>query len=162
MILVNKNGLLVYKNKKYQCQIGKNGISKKKIEGDGCTPLGTFSLGKLYVRTDRIKNLITKFNSIAISQSMGWSDNPERKDYNSLINSKFTLNEKLFRKDHIYDIILVVNYNMQPIIPNKGSAIFIHISQKNNPTSGCISLNKNNLIEILTSLKPSDKIKITE
>ena len=135
---------------------------KKKIEGDGCTPLGTFSLGKLYVRTDRIKNLITKFNSIAISQSMGWSDNPERKDYNSLINSKFTLNEKLFRKDHIYDIILVVNYNMQPIIPNKGSAIFIHISQKNNPTSGCISLNKNNLIEILTSLKPSDKIKITE
>ena len=71
--------------------------------------------------------------------------------------------EKLFRKDNLYDLILVIKYNMLPTIPYKGSAIFIHVAKKNyDSTKGCVALNKDDFKEILCTLKPSDKIKISD
>ena len=161
MILVNKNSLLIYNKKTYKCSIGENGLNKTKIEGDKSTPIGVFSLGDLYIRTDRIKNIKTHFNYISISKTMAWSDDANSEDYNKLINTKNDHKEIMHRNAHIYDIILVVNYNINPIVPNKGSAIFIHISKDNySSTQGCIALNQDDFKEILTTLKPSDKIKI--
>ena len=92
---------------------------------------------------------------------MAWSDDPKSKDYNKLINIDYYHEESLYRNDHIYDLILVVNYNIEPIIPHKGSAIFIHISKKEySSTQGCIGLNQEDFIEILLTLKPFDTIKI--
>ena len=69
--------------------------------------------------------------------------------------------EKLFRKDHIYDLILVLNYNMNPIVKNKGSAIFIHIAKKGyKKTAGCISLKKNDLIKLVKKIKKKTKVII--
>ena len=68
MIIVNKRGTLKYKRKIYRCSIGKNGLSNNKIEGDNCSPTGIFTLGKLYVRTDRIKNIKTKFKYVPIKK----------------------------------------------------------------------------------------------
>ena len=161
MILVNKNNFLTYNKKSYKCSVGINGLNKTKIEGDKSTPIGIFSLGKLYVRTDRIKNLKTNFHYISIEKTMAWSDDPNSKDYNKLIKVNSDHREIMFRNDHIYDLILVINYNIHPIIPNKGSAIFIHISKDNNtPTQGCVALNLDDFREILITLKPSDKIRI--
>jgi L,D-peptidoglycan transpeptidase YkuD (ErfK/YbiS/YcfS/YnhG family) len=163
MILVNKHNTLIYKKKRYRCSLGKNGLNKAKIEGDKSTPVGLFSLGNLYVRTDRIKVLKTHFKYISISKTMAWSDEPNSKDYNKLINVNYLHKEILYRTDHIYDLILVINYNIEPIIPRKGSAIFIHISKNNySSTQGCIGLNQEDFTEILLTLKPSDKIKISE
>ena len=92
---------------------------------------------------------------------MAWSDDSNSKDYNKLIKVTNSHKEIMYRNDHIYDLILVVNYNIYPIIPNKGSAIFLHISKDNNsPTQGCVALNLDDFREILITLKPSDKIKI--
>ena len=94
---------------------------------------------------------------------MAWSDDPKSNDYNKLINIGYDHKERLYRNDHIYDLILVVNYNIEPTIPHKGSAIFIHISKKDySSTQGCIGLSQEDFTEILLTLKPIDTIKIIE
>ncbi len=93
---------------------------------------------------------------------MGWCDDPRSKAYNKLIKlpSNFSY-EKLYRENNIYDIILVLNYNMNPIIKNKGSAIFIHVSKENyKKTEGCIGLKKIHLLKILEIIKKNTKVKI--
>ena len=93
---------------------------------------------------------------------MGWCNDPNSKSYNRLI--KYPINstfEKLFRKDNIYDVIMVLNYNMKPVIKNKGSAIFLHISKKNySSTEGCIAINKSHIKKLLTLISKSTKVKI--
>ncbi len=93
---------------------------------------------------------------------MGWCNDSKSKNYNKLIklpsNNSY---EKLYRKENIYDIILVLNYNMSPVIKNKGSAIFIHISRKNyKKTEGCVAVKKRDLIEIVKKLQKNTKVKI--
>jgi L,D-peptidoglycan transpeptidase YkuD (ErfK/YbiS/YcfS/YnhG family) len=162
MIIINKSGYLKYKELKFKCALGKAGIGNKKIEGDNITPKGTFKIVKIYYRKDRIKKMPSKFKLIKITKKMGWCDDPKSKNYNQLINLPFQYRyEKLYRTDNIYDLILVLNYNLKPIIKNKGSAIFIHISRKDyKPTRGCVGLTKRNLLELVQSIKKEEKIKI--
>ena len=131
IIVKNKDTLLI-DDFKFKCSIGKKGFCNKKVEGDLTTPKGIFNLGNIYYRSDRIKKPFTKLKSIKIKKNMGWCDDPNSEQYNTLIKlpSKFKY-EKLYKKENIYDIILVLNYNMSPIIKNKGSAIFIHVAKKN-------------------------------
>ena len=69
--------------------------------------------------------------------------------------------EKLYRNDRLYDIVVILDYNFNPIIKNKGSAIFIHVAKKSfQETAGCIALNKKNLIDLLSVIKKNTKIKI--
>jgi len=162
MIIINKSGYLKYNDIKFKCALGKSGIGKKKIEGDNITPKGTFKIIKIYYRKDRIKEINSAFSLIEIKKNMGWCDDPKSKKYNQLIKlpSK-DRNEKLFRNDRIYDLILVLNYNMNPIIKNKGSAIFIHIAKNNHTkTKGCIALKKKDLIQIISKIKRDTKIII--
>lgn len=162
MIIINKSGYLKYNDIKFKCALGKSGIGKKKIEGDNITPKGTFKIVKIYYRKDRIKEINSAFSLIEIKKNMGWCDDPKSKKYNQLIKlpSK-DKNEKLFRNDRIYDLILVLNYNMNPIIKNKGSAIFIHIAKNNyTKTKGCIALKKKDLIQIISKIKRDTKIII--
>ena len=161
MIIVSKKGELHFQNKIYKCAIGKNGIKKNKLEGDGSTPKGIFSLGPLYYRSDRIKKLKTYFKAIPIEKNMFWSDCPQSKYYNKLIKFKDSSFESLYKINNTYDIILVINYNIEPVIKGKGSAIFIHLAKKDfSPTSGCIAINKRCILEILEKLNTTDKIKI--
>ena len=115
MIIVYQKGELHFQNKIYKCALGKNGIKKKKLEGDGCTPEGTYSLGPLYYRSDRIKKLKTYFNTIPIEKDMFWSDHPQSEHYNKVVRFKDYSYENLYKKNHTYDIVLVVNYNTFPL-----------------------------------------------
>ena len=162
MIIVKKTGYLKYKNLKFRCSLGEAGIMKKKEEGDNITPKGEFKIIKVYYRDDKIKNITTSIKKIKIKKNTGWCDDPNSKFYNKQIKlpSKFS-HEKLYRNDNLYDLILVSNYNMNPIIKNKGSAIFIHITNKYyKKTKGCIALSKENLIELVSKIKKKTKIKI--
>ena len=155
MIIINKYGLLKYKNLKFRCALGKAGIGKKKKEGDCVTPKGKYKIIKVFYRADRIKRIKSNFRLYKIKKNMGWCDDPLSKNYNKLIKlpSKFG-HEKLYRKDKLYDLILVLNYNLKPILKNKGSAIFIHITNKNyKETKGCVGLKKRDLIFILNDIK---------
>ena len=162
MIVIKKSGHLEYKNFKFRCSLGKNGIKKKIKEGDNITPRGIFRVKKLYYRADRIKKIITSVKKIKIKKNVGWCDDFKSANYNKEIKlpSKFS-HEKLYRKDHLYDLVVVINYNMNPIIKKRGSAIFIHIEKNNyKPTQGCIGLKQKHLLTILKNIKKNEKIKI--
>lgn len=150
-IKINKK-YLTYGENKVKCAIGKRGINFKRKEGDLITPRGTFKVINIFFRKDRIKDLKTKIKKIPIHKGIGWCDDPLSNKYNKLIRYPFKYNsEKLFRSDNIYDIILVLNYNMKPTIKNKGSAIFIHVAKKNfTPTKGCVAIVKTELKKLST------------
>ena len=146
----------------FKCCIGKNGLSKLKLEGDKKTPKGTFELGHLYYREDRIRKLQTNLKSIKINKTMGWCDDTKsKKNYNKLIkaNKKFRY-ESLFRKDHKYDLLIPIKYNFKKRIIGKGSCIFIHLTKNFSPTAGCIALNKKDFLIMLKIINNKTKIKI--
>jgi L,D-peptidoglycan transpeptidase YkuD (ErfK/YbiS/YcfS/YnhG family) len=162
MIIINKSKLLKFNNIKFRCALGKSGIGDKEIEGDNVTPRGIYKIVKIYYRKDRIKKITSKFKLIEITKIMGWCNDIKSKKYNQLIKlpTKYS-HEKLYRKDNVYDLILVLNYNMNPTIKNKGSAIFIHVTRENyQSTQGCIALKKNNLIKLISKINKNIKIKI--
>ena len=157
-----KNNYLTTNNKKYRCSIGRNGFSNNKKEGDGCTPVGVFNITEIYYREDKIDQLITNFQPKKILPIYGWCDDPENIKYNTEIEFPFSSSaEKLFRNDTLYDIICVINYNRDPIIASKGSAIFMHIASHDySTTEGCIVLSKDDLKEILLTINKDTKIEI--
>jgi L,D-peptidoglycan transpeptidase YkuD (ErfK/YbiS/YcfS/YnhG family) len=162
MIIINKSKHLKYKDLKFKCALGKAGIRKKKKEGDNITPKGIYKIIKIYYRDDRIKKISSKFKLIKITKKMGWCDDPKSKKYNQLIKlpNKYS-HEKLYKKNNTYDLLLVLDYNMKPIVKNKGSAIFIHVAKRNyKPTAGCIALKKKDLLKLTKIIKLSTKILI--
>ena len=162
MIIINKSGYLKYKDFKFKCALGRAGVGKKKIEGDNITPKGTFGIVKIYYRSDRIKKISSKYKLIKIIKTMGWCDDPKSRKYNQPIKlpSKYS-HEILYRRDDIYDLILILNYNMKPTIKNKGSAIFIHVTKKNyKKTAGCIALKKADLLYLVKEIKKNTKVII--
>ena len=162
MIIVKKSGYLKYKNFKFRCSLGKGGIKKKIKEGDNITPKGIFKITKIYYRSDKIKKVRTKVNTVIIKKNMGWCDDPRSILYNKQIKlpTKFS-HEKLYRDDNVYDLVLVLNYNTKPIIKNKGSAIFVHVAKNSyKKTKGCIALKKQDLIQLAKNIKKNTRIEI--
>ena len=162
MHIIIKNKHLIYGNYKIRCAIGKKGVGKKKKEGDFITPLGSYRITKVFFRKDRVKNLRTKIKKLEINKKMGWCDDPRSNNYNKLIKYPFKYSsEKLYRRDNIYDIIVVLNYNINPIIKNRGSAIFIHIAKKNyKKTEGCVAIKKRDMKKLLKMISIKTKITI--
>ena len=163
MIITLKNKeTLICDNFEFRCSTGKNGLTKNKIEGDKKTPKGTFSIGNLYYRRDRNHKPDTKLKCVPIKKNMGWSDDiNNKKKYNKLIkiNKKIRC-EKLYRKDSQYDFLIPIIYNMKNTVINKGSAIFIHLTNNYRNTLGCIALKKNDLLILLKLINKNTKIKI--
>ena len=134
----------------------------KKKEGDKRTPKGRFKLKYILYRKDRINNISTKLKLVPIRKNFGWCDDPSTKHYNKLVKLPVRFNtEKLYLNNNTYDIIVVIDYNLNPVKKNKGSAIFLHIAKKNySPTLGCVALSKNNLKYLLSIIKKNTFIKI--
>lgn len=163
MIIISKYGYLKYKHLIYRCALGKYGVGKKKKEGDKITPKGTYKIVSIYYRNDRVKKIFSKLKLIKITKDMGWCNDPKNKNYNQLIRlPNKSSHEKLHRKDNIYDIIIVLNYNMHPIIKNKGSAIFIHVVRNHFQfTEGCVALKKEGLLRLISIISRKTKVKIS-
>ena len=146
----------------FKCSVGKNGVSKNKIEGDQKTPRGVFEIGHLYYRKSRIKKIFSPLKLIGINKSMGWCDDANSKNYyNKLIKvNKNLKHEKLFRKDNNYDLLIPIKYNFKKRILGLGSCIFFHITEKYKPTAGCIALAKKDFLIMIRLLNKKSKIKI--
>ena len=92
---------------------------------------------------------------------MGWCNDPRNIKYNKEVNrSKIKNSEKLFRKDYKYDAFIVINYNSKPVIKNKGSAIFLHLTKNYEPTAGCIAIKQNDFLKLIKMIHNKTKIKI--
>ena len=159
--LKNKHSLTI-DDFNFKCCIGKNGISKKKREGDKKTPIGSFRIGNLYYRPDRIKKPFTKLKCIKIKKNMGWCDDPlNYKNYNKLITIKKNIKcEKMYRKDHKYDLMIPIKYNFLKPVKFKGSCIFIHLTNNFKATAGCIAIKKNDFLIMLKLINKKTKINI--
>ncbi|MEC7179346.1 MAG: L,D-transpeptidase family protein [Pseudomonadota bacterium] len=162
MHILIKKKILVYNNYKVKCSIGKRGIGVKKREGDLITPKGSFKIKEILYRADKIKNLKSKLQKKIINKKMGWCDDPRSNKYNKLIKLPFKFGyEKLYRTENIYDLILVLNFNMNPVKKNKGSAIFIHVAKRNySATKGCIAVKKKDLRMLIKKINKNTKVKI--
>jgi len=162
MNITLKNRFLYFLNYKLKCSIGKNGITNKKKEGDNKTPRGKFKFKYILYRKDRITNLKTRLKTVKIKKNMGWCDDTKSKHYNQLIKTPFKHSyEKLWLRENIYDIILVLNYNMNPVIKNKGSAIFLHIAKnKYQATKGCVAISKPNIKLLVSKLNQKTRLNI--
>lgn len=145
-----------------KCSIGKLGLTNNKYEGDKKTPRGIYGLGDLFYRADRVIKPNTELNCIKINSNMGWCDDPgDKENYNRLINiNKIKKNEKLYRKDYKYDYFIPILYNTTKRVPNKGSAIFIHLTKNYTATAGCISIIKKDFLILAKILKKNTKIQI--
>jgi len=145
----------------FKCSIGKNGLKSKKVEGDFSTPKGSFLLKKLYYRSDRFKKINTVLPKTKIRKNMGWCNDPKHKQYNSLIKAnKKIKHEKMFRRDRKYDLVIVLDYNLNKPVPFKGSAVFIHLTKNYQSTAGCIALSKNDMLVLLKIINKKTKISI--
>ena len=94
---------------------------------------------------------------------MGWCDDMGHPDYNRRVALPFPAShERLWREDHVYDLIVVLGYNDDPVIPEKGSAIFLHLAREDfSPTEGCIACARDDLLALLCGAKPGDALRIS-
>ena len=140
--------------------MGKNGLNSNKREGDCSTPKGLFNLKKLYFRKDRVGIPRCKIQKKIIKKNMAWCDDPNDKNYNKeIVTFNKENKENFYRVDHKYDYLITINHNDKKI-PNKGSAIFIHLTDNYKPTSGCVALEKKDFEIMINLINRVSKIKI--
>jgi L,D-peptidoglycan transpeptidase YkuD (ErfK/YbiS/YcfS/YnhG family) len=143
---------------RYRCAIGKNGIidAEQKREGDAKTPAGRWVMREVFYRADRVAKPETRLPVRVLSPDDAWSEDPKSPDYNKLIKRACTEDEgSLWRNDHLYDYLVILGYNDQPVQPGMGSAIFFHLARETyGPTAGCVTLS---MPHMLTVLRDADK-----
>ena len=136
---------------------GKKGFApySEKLEGDGKSPTGIFEIGKAFGYNDDISHTI---DFITLHENHYWDSDSESATYNQLLIEKPTtpLVEVMKRKDHLYKYGIIIEYNTKPAVPEKGSAIFLHVERKKGSyTAGCISMNEKDIIELIEWLQPN-------
>ena len=157
-----KKKFLYFNKHKIKCAIGKKGITANKLEGDNKTPAGVFKFKSIFYRKDRLSKIKARLPKIVIKKDMGWCDDSNSKYYNKLIKFPFNSRaEKLWLNQNIYDVVIVINYNMNPVVRDKGSAIFLHISKKKyTSTRGCIAISKKDINLLIGKIDNNTKLTI--
>ena len=151
-----------HEKKKFVCFVGKNGIGLKKREGDLITPRGKFKLKKVFYKKKELYKIKTRIPKTEIKKNFAWCTDSNNKRYNSLISKPMGCEyEGMFRKDSLYDIVIVLDFNYTSPIKYKGSAIFLHCSEnKTKFTEGCIAMAKKDLLELIPHITVSSSLII--
>jgi L,D-peptidoglycan transpeptidase YkuD (ErfK/YbiS/YcfS/YnhG family) len=142
--------------------IGPPGIGVKTGEGDGITPVGRFPVREIFYRADRIAKPHTALPLRATRQDDGWCDDPADPNYNRLVKLPYPASaEQMWRDDHLYDLVVVLGYNDDPVVPGKGSAIFLHLARPDySHTHGCVALAYADALAAVEQLRPGDQVVI--
>ena len=147
---------------KRRAAIGPGGIAVKGGEGDGITPRGVYPIREVFYRADRIAKPDTALPLRAIQKDDGWCDAPADPNYNRLVKLPYPASaEHMWRDDHLYDLVAVLGYNDDPVVPGNGSAIFLHLAKPDYAhTHGCVALNTDDALAALQQLRPGDSVQI--
>jgi L,D-peptidoglycan transpeptidase YkuD (ErfK/YbiS/YcfS/YnhG family) len=150
-IHVDPGGLLAWPRATVRCAIGRGGAVRDKREGDGATPVGCFPLRQAMFRPDRVARPRTSLPVQAIAEHDGWCDDPGDARYNRLVRLPYPgRHERLWRDDGVYDLLVVLGYNDDPVRPGLGSAIFLHAAAPDfAPTAGCVAIALVDLVALL-------------
>jgi L,D-peptidoglycan transpeptidase YkuD (ErfK/YbiS/YcfS/YnhG family) len=124
------------------CALGRSGLRRAKREGDGATPTGRFGLSAVFYRPDRIRRPATALPVGVLRPDDGWCDDPDDPAYNRPVRLPYPgRHERLWREDHVYDVVVVIDFNRAPPRPAFGSAIFLHLARDDfAPTEGCVAV----------------------
>ena len=144
----------------YPARLGKNGLSSNRREGDGTTPTGTYAIGKTMYGNE--PNPGVKFPYRRLRCGDWWDEDPSSPTYNSFQHVPCGQkppfgggSEGMWQQPRPYPYLAVIEYNTRPVVPGKGSGMFLH-AQTGGPTIGCISLAKAELRAVLRWLRPGD------
>jgi L,D-peptidoglycan transpeptidase YkuD (ErfK/YbiS/YcfS/YnhG family) len=161
-LLVLPTGTLTAGPLHTRCAVGRGGITSVKREGDGATPRGSFRLLAAMYRPDRIARPVTHLPLTALDPDAGWCDDPADRNYNRAVRLPYPArHEDLWRKDHLYDVVIVLDYNIAPVVPAAGSAIFLHLGSPDlSPTSGCITVSMPTMLKLLPHLATTTVVDI--
>ncbi len=154
--------LLEWGRHAYVCAVGRAGIGVKQAEGDGVTPLGAWPVRRMLYRADRLAAPATRLPLSALAPDDGWCDAPADPAYNTQVKRPHAAShETLWRDDGLYDLLVVLGFNEDPVVPGKGSAIFLHVARADwGPTEGCIALALDDLVALVAALKPGDTVTV--
>lgn len=162
-LIVQSPAVLTFDGQDYHCAVGRGGISDHKREGDGVTPVGVWALRRLLYRADRLARPPTILSAEALARQDGWCDDPGHADYNRQVRLPHDGRcEQLWREDHVYDLIVVLGHNDDPVVAGAGSAIFLHIATADYaPTAGCVALAEPDLRAVLAGLDQTSRLAVT-
>ena len=148
-------GIIRFHDRMIPCAVGKNGITRLKREGDGCTPAGRFRLLHVLYRPDRVMRPNIPLPVTKLNDHYGWCDDPTDPNYNRMVILPYpSSRENLWRIDHLYDYILVLDYNFSKTKRFCGSAIFVHLATADlQPTLGCVAVKLHHMLQILNQIK---------
>ncbi|MCF6292841.1 MAG: L,D-transpeptidase family protein [Robiginitomaculum sp.] len=133
-----------------------------KCEGDRATPAGVYSLRRVLYRKDRLLSPQTNLTCRQINEDDGWCDDPDDSAYNRPVFLPYKAScEELYRKDHVYDLLVVLGHNDNPPVLGLGSAIFLHLARADYlPTRGCLAVSEGDLRQILAVADKTSTIEI--
>ncbi|MEL7283299.1 MAG: L,D-transpeptidase family protein [Pseudomonadota bacterium] len=147
-----------------QCALGRGGViaAPQKREGDGTSPLGKWRMKRVFYRPDRISRPDTELPVIPLTRNDGWCDDPDHPLYNRPVSLPFEAShEQLWREDHVYDLIVELAHNDDPVVSSLGSAVFFHLSHNDfRPTAGCVAIPQDYMLSVLEQADSNSFIEI--
>ncbi len=161
-LLVTPDGTALWGTRRFRCALGRGGIAGDKREGDGATPAGALALARVLYRADRIAPPDTDLPLAALRPDDAWCDAPQDASYNRQVRLRHgARSEALWRDDRVYDLIAVTDYNVAPVTPHRGSAIFLHVATPGYaPTEGCIAFALDDLRLIVKQWRHDDRVRV--
>jgi L,D-peptidoglycan transpeptidase YkuD (ErfK/YbiS/YcfS/YnhG family) len=144
------------------CALGRAGIARGKREGDGATPAGSFPLRRVLYRADRLAPPRGRLPAEPIAPDDGWCDDPDDARYNRPVKLPFAAShERMWREDRLYDLVVVLGHNDDPVKPGAGSAVFLHVAPPDGgSTAGCVGLALDDLLRVVGDAAPGDRVVV--
>jgi len=143
----------------YSAFVGVNGLSMHHHEGDRTTPIGLFGISTTMYGIEPNPGVSYHYHQLVCGD--WWDEDPRSVQYNHFVHvtcgtsPPFAGNsEALWEKTPQYDYFASISYNVQPVVAGRGSAIFLHVA-KGDPTTGCVSIARVNLVTVLRLLAPN-------
>jgi L,D-peptidoglycan transpeptidase YkuD (ErfK/YbiS/YcfS/YnhG family) len=155
-------GRLTWPGGETRAVCGRGGVRADKREGDGASPEGTFLLLYGFYRADRVAQPPSGLAMTALHPDDGWVDDPQDPNYNRLVKLPYAAShEEMWLADRLYDLVVVIGYNTDPVVAGRGSAIFLHVAREDfSPTAGCIAIERDALARLSGLLGPGSTITI--
>lgn len=146
----------------FDCVLGRSGLVADKREGDGGTPIGRFPFRRLLYRADRVARIETSLPARHIERDDGWCDDPASPEYNKPIRLPHPAHhEEMWLESALYDLVVVIGHNDDPIVPGAGSAVFLHVAREDwSPTAGCIAFRRDDLLTVLAKVTTGDAVEV--